>query len=134
MEITTTQELTNVINNKINDAIKSLTLIIMEQLKNFIEIDFYEKYEPRIYQRTFQFLNSVTSKVVNNESMVYLDMSASYFEISAEEQANLAAQGFHGNENIFRDGYFWEDFIDWCESNIIQLLKIELRKQGLNIS
>ena len=56
-----------------------------------------------------------------------------YKEASGSDIANLASFGFHGNINIFKPGYFWTDFIQWCNEQVPIILKKELKKQGLNI-
>jgi hypothetical protein len=49
-----------------------------------------------------------------------------------ETQLFMADAGFHGNAYIWREGFFWKDFIAYCDENAIKILKEELKKQGLS--
>lgn len=61
----------------------------------------------------------------------YLDGTAGHW--TGEDQVYMADAGYHGNFNIYRDGHFWKDFEKYANENAIDILKNELRKQGLNI-
>jgi len=120
---------------KCDIAVKIVSLIIVDKLKDFIQEDFYDLYYPRIYRRTYQLLESPTYKIIGNaKSEIFINTDAmEYFDITGEEVAKLSMGGFHGSEAIFRPGLYWEDFSNWCNENVIILLRSELIKQGLNI-
>lgn len=61
----------------------------------------------------------------------YLDGTAGHW--TGEDQVYMADAGYHGNVNIYRDGHFWKDFEQYCKDNALNILKQELKKQGLNI-
>ena len=61
----------------------------------------------------------------------YLDGIAGHW--TGEDQVYMADAGYHGNFNIYRDGHFWKDFEKYAKENAIDILKNELRKQGLNV-
>lgn len=128
-------ELQNAMEQCIDVALQNVAQKVKDKLKEFIEADFYRTYEPHIYKRTYQFLNSTeTVKINPTTHKIFIDMSKmNYFDISPEEMVGLSSQGYHGNTSIFREGYFWKDFISWCEVNIPVLMKTELRRQGLNV-
>lgn len=118
-----------------NVAVKNVSDVMVSKLKDFIQDDFYDLYYPRIYRRTYSLLRSPTANLIGNaEAEIFINTDAmEYFDITGEEVAKLAMQGFHGSEDIFRPGYYWEDFASWCKQNVIILLKQELIRQGLNI-
>jgi len=69
-----------------------------------------------------------------NMAKIFLDTDTmSYRDISGEDVANMASLGFHGNIDIFRQGFYWTDFITWANNNVPSLLKKELIKQGLTV-
>ena len=45
----------------------------------------------------------------------------------------FAQEGYHGSTDIQTEGRFWESFIRYCEKNAKNILKEELRKQGLSV-
>lgn len=116
-------------------AVKVVTLTLVEKLKEYIQEDFYDLYYSRIYRRTYQFLQSPAYNIIGNaKAEIFIDTDAmDYFDITGDEVAKLAMGGFHGSEDIFRPGYYWKDFMTYCNDNVLILLRSELIKQGLNI-
>lgn len=117
-------------------ALKNTATILKDKLREFIDSDFYLLYEPKVYQRTDQFKNSpeidmvsdlIADIFVNTDSMDYKDATGDYV-------AMLATKGYHGSTAIFREGYFWEDFIEFAEKNTLDIYKSELQKQGLDVT
>lgn len=108
---------------------------MVKQLRSYLTEDFYNMYDPIEYRRTNQLKDAPTYEMLSeNIAKVFIDTdSMKYREASGTEVANLAALGFHGNTNIFRPGFFWEDFVKWADDNVSSMLKKELKKQGLNI-
>jgi hypothetical protein len=73
-----------------------------------------------------QLLSSTTAEIyMDADSMHYND----YWD--GETQLYMADAGFHGNANIFREGYFWKDFVEYCNKNAISILRNELDKVGI---
>lgn len=128
-------DLQNAMQQSIDIALKNVASAVKYKLKDYILEDFYTLYSPHVYQRTYQFLSSADAISINPTTYkVFINMdNMHYKEAYPEEVVSLASEGYHGNTSIFREGYFWEDFIDWCEVNIPILMKSELRKQGLNV-
>lgn len=116
-------------------AVKNVTIILVEKLKECVQEDFYGLYYPHLYRRTYQFLKSPAYNLIGNaKAEIFIDTDAmEYFDITGEEVAKLAMEGFHGSEDIFRPGYYWKDFENWCNDSVLILLRNELIKQGLNI-
>ena len=117
-------------------ALKNTATTLKDKLIEFIDADFYLLYKPKIYQRTDQFKNSpeidmvsdlIADIFINTKSMDYKDATGDYV-------AQLATKGYHGSTAIFREGYFWQDFIEYAEKNTLQIYKSELQKQGLDVT
>ena len=117
-------------------ALKNTATVLKDKLIEFIDADFYLLYKPKVYHRTDQFKNSpeidmvsdlIADIFVNTKSMDYKDATGDYV-------AQLATKGYHGSTAIFREGYFWQDFIEYAEKNTLQIYKSELQKQGLDVT
>lgn len=136
-------------NKKISIAVENASNKLLEKLQEYIKEDYYNLYAPKYYKpRTMKFFESAVAKMINNSTATigidesymsyqyparynYLDGSSGHW--TGEDQVYMADAGFHGNVNIYRDGHFWKDFEHFCEENAINILKEELRKQGLNV-
>lgn len=122
------------VNLVLQEAVDYATNTIMEELQNYIREDFYEQYKPKVYKRTYKFLNSVATNLLNNRtSEIYLDLDYDYEDISALEQAKNASEGIHGRPSITKDGRFWDDFLEWFNKSYESILKYELRIRGFEI-
>lgn len=132
----TTKELDKYIKNCMSIALRNTADILTDKLIEFIDIDFYQKYDPVQYSRTDQLKDSPKFKMLSNSIVeIFIDTdSMNYKSATGDYVAMLASRGFHGNEYIFREGYFWEDFLKYCFANTIHIYKSELRKLGLKVS
>ena len=117
-------------------ALENTATTLKDKLIELIDSDFYLLYKPKVYERTDQFKNSpeidmvsdlIADIFVNTKSMDYKDATGDYV-------AQLATKGYHGSTAIFREGYFWQDFIEYAEKNTLQIYKSELQKQGLDVT
>lgn len=134
MLIKNKSQLQNVLNQRINIAVKQTMEYFEMRLSDFLDRGYYQMYDPVQYERTDQLLKSVTANLINgNTAEIYLDLNYNYKYVSAEYVANLAAQGYHGNKSIQTDGRFWESFKEIYYEQLIPKLKENLRNQGLNI-
>lgn len=134
MLIKNKSQLQNVLNQRINIAVKQTMEYFEMRLSDFLDRGYYQMYDPVQYKRTDQLLKSVTANLINgNTAEIYLDLNYNYEYVSAEYVANLAAQGYHGNKSIQTDGRFWESFEEIYYEQLIPKLKENLRNQGLNI-
>ena len=87
------------------------------------------------YKRTNQLRDDAPSYEMLSKNMakIFIDGSKlKYRDATGYEVASMASLGFHGNINIFRPGFYWTDFVNWADKNVPNLLKEELKKQGLN--
>lgn len=128
-------DLENYIESACEKAIENVAKIVTDKLEFFVDYDFYRMYKPEFYDRTYRFLKSRKYEMLSpNQAKVFIDEDIlKYVGISADRMLQLAEHGYHGSENIFREGYFWEDFLEWCDENVEKLLVIELKKQGITI-
>ena len=131
-----TRDLERYIKKCMETALKNTANELTDKLIEFIDIDFYQKYDPIKYSRTDQLRDSPKFQMLSNAMVeIFIDTdSMNYKSASGDFVAQLASRGFHGNEYIFREGYFWEDFLEYCYKNTLRIYKNELRKLGLNVS
>lgn len=134
-EYKTYQALITEMNKRASIALKNVAKIMTSKLQEFILEDFYYQYDPTVYERHYKFWNAPTFEMVSDFlAEVFLDTDTmTYKTATGQEVAELASQGYHGNKNIFRAGYFWDDFIEWCDANVPNLLKQELQKVGFTV-
>lgn len=133
--ITSLNFLDDYIQSASNAAIENVAKMVRDKLEEFINEDFYDTYSPLFYSRTYSFLKSPKYNLLGNSlAEVFVDTDVMhYLGISGEDVANLASYGFHGSIDIFRPGFYWSDFIKWCNESIPRLMKVELKKQGINV-
>ena len=119
----------------ITEAVEKAASKMCDRLQYFIGDEYYLKYIPMVYKRSYQFLESATTNLLSPTSaeIGMDDTLMNYDDWDGETQLYMADGGFHGSVDIFREGYFWKDYIKWCNDNAIDILEEELRKQGLNI-
>lgn len=144
----TVVELEKYIQKAVNKAVNNASDRLLGTLQQYIDSDYYDLFEPEYYKRTNAFYNAAVSKVLdNNTAEIGLDdlyMSYQYpanYKLqdgsighwTGKDQAYMADAGFHGNSSIYRDGHFWSDFQEFCENNAINILKEELKKQGIQV-
>lgn len=132
---TTIVELQNYMESSCEKAIQNVAKVVRDKLEQFIRKDFYEMYKPLFYDRTYMFMKSPKYNMLNkNSAEVFIDTDVMhYLGISGEDVAQLASYGFHGIIDIFRPGFYWTDFIEWCDNNVPTLMKEELQKQGIQV-
>lgn len=142
-------DLNKQINAACNKAVENAANKLLEKLQEYIKEDYYNLYAPKYYiPRTMKFYESAVANIIGNSTATigidelymsyqyparykYLDGTSGHW--TGEDQVYMADAGFHGNVNIYRDGHFWKDFIRFCEENALNILKQELKKQGLNV-
>lgn len=138
---TTMVDLEDYIESACEKAVHNVALKMVEKLESYIKEDFYNQYKPKFYIRTYNLLKSPKYNMLDsNSAEVFIAMDAIHYLIDAPQYdydksdiVKLASLGYHGTKDIYREGMFWEDFINWCNKNVSHLLKLELKKQGLKI-
>lgn len=127
-------QLQKMIEPLIQKALQNATDRLLKVLQQYIMEDFYNLFEPEIYQRTMQFFDSAKSQLLSSTSAeIFMDADSMHYNNywDGETQLYMADAGFHGNAYIWREGFFWKDFLAYCDSNAILILREELAKVGI---
>ncbi len=119
-------------------AVENACNRLLGSLQEIIDTEFYDVFEPDYYKRTYQFWRSATTKMLNqNCGQIFMDKDAMNYGNfwTGEKQLHEASIGSHGGwfTDETKEHHFWEAFISFCEEHALDVLKQELRKQGLNI-
>lgn len=140
MKLLTHNNTQYILENYIKKALERTADKLQSELMNTIYMDYYELYSPVAYERTYQFLSSVTrTNIYKIRSKyiirIYIDYSSlDYDFISGYGVVKLASEGFHGNEKIRTSKRFFEEFKkDYPSEKIRNMLLQELKGFGLNI-
>lgn len=131
-------DLNKQINTACNKAVENACNRLLGTLQELIDTEFYDVFEPDYYKRTYQFWQSATTKMLSeNCGQVFMDKRKMNYNTfwTAEKQLYHANIGSHGGwiTEETKEHRFWDAFIEYCEKNCINVLKEELRKQGLHI-
>lgn len=126
------------IDNACNKAVENACNRLLGSLQQIIDTEFYDVFEPDYYNRTYQFWQSATTKMLTQTcGQVFMDKSSMNYNNfwTGERQLHAAAIGSHGGwvTDETKEHRFWEVFIEFCEKNTINILKEELRKHGLHV-
>ena len=117
-------------------AIQNACEILLAELQRLIRSEFYAQYIPKMYNRTYQFLESATKEMVTDLcGRVFMDAGRmNYLEPhwTGEVQLEAANNSVHGGIPV-NGGRYWDSFMEYCNANALNILKQELRKQGLNV-
>lgn len=111
---------------------------LLGSLQQIIDEEFYDVFDPEYYHRTYQFWRSAITKMLTQTcGQVFMDKSAMNYNNfwTGEKQIYAASIGSHGGfvTDETKEHRFWEVFIEFCKLHAIDILKKELRKQGLNV-
>lgn len=137
----TTVEINNYIEGVCEQAIKAVAERMVVELESYIREDFYNQYKPKFYDRTYKLLKSPNYNMIDSKSAkIFIDFSSinyliddPVYDYDKTDIVKLASLGYHGTIDIFRPGMFWEDFIEWCNKNVLYLMKLELNKRGIPV-
>lgn len=120
-------------------AVEETSITVMNKLHDCIDKQYYQDpgFYPNVYKRTFTFFNHVAyDMLTSNKSQIYVDIEGMHYKnnFSPWQVVSWAAESKHGAEYYqTKTDDFWSVFIEWCNDNIMELLKKNLMKQGLNI-
>ncbi len=125
-------------NEKIDIAVQNSCNRLLGALQQLIDSEFYDVYEPELYHRTYQFWESATTKMLKQScGQIFMDKTKMNYNgfWTGEKQLFEANLGSHGGwvTDESKEHRFWDAFIEYCEENALNILKEELRKQGLKI-
>lgn len=122
------------LNQKISVAVENSCKKILDELQTIIVGEFYDQYTPKQYVREYLFLQSATTKMLNQiTGMVFMDEDVMNYpgDWDGERQLAYAAEGYHGRLSIQTDGRFWDTFVEFMKNNALIILKEEMKKQGI---
>lgn len=109
---------------------------LLGTLQQLIMSEYYDKFVPDKYVRTYQFYESAMMKMLSHcTGEIFMnEHSMDYGNFwNGECQLQFASRGYHGSTEYYTEGRFWNSFIDFCNQNALSILKEELHKQGLTI-
>ena len=114
------------------------------QTLNYFLQEYYNSYDPKSYQRQYDFLRSavkVEPKIKGNtvEASVYIDADAmdSYYNATGYQVATWANQGLHGGLNTGSNTpHVWDDTMDETVNNgeLLKLAIEYLKKKGISVT
>lgn len=110
-----------------NKAVENACNRLLGSLQQIIDEEFYDVFDPEYYHRTYQFWRSATTKMLTQTcGQVFMNKYAMNYNSfwTGEKQLHAAAIGSHGGwiTDETKEHRFWEVFIDYCESNCINIL------------
>lgn len=134
----TYNSLVSAMNKNINIAVENACNRLLGFLQEIIDTEFYDVFEPDYYNRTYQFWHSATTKMLTrNCGEIFMNKTEMNYNSfwTGEKQLRHANIGSHGGwiTDTTKKHRFWEVFIDFCQNNAINILKEELKKQGLPV-
>ena len=120
-------------------AVEATAITMMNKLQDCINEQYYKdpEFYPNVYKRTMTFFNHVAyDMLTSNKAQIYVDIEGMHYKnnFSPWQVVSWAAESKHGAD-YYQTGTedFWSVFIEWCNDNLVDLLKSNLRKQGINI-
>ena len=135
---TTTLALQTYLESACSKAVENACGRLLAVLQEKIDSEFYDKFDPNFYFRSYQFWESATTKMLEKTlGVIFMDESAMNYSSywSGEKQLVAANQGIHGGwyTTTSLTGHYWDSFVEYCEENAMTILKVELIKQGIPV-
>lgn len=127
------------IDSACEQAIENSAITVMYKLQDYIDKQYYKdpRFYPNVYERTNEFFNHVVYDMLSsNKAQIYVDIEGMHYknDFSPWQVVKWASESKHGADYYKTDTEnFWNAFIEWCNNNLIELLKMNLRKQGIQI-
>lgn len=132
-------DLSKVLESRIKKALEMTALEAQKSLYQCIDEQYYKDpgFYPNVYKRTEEFLKHAAYQMVSsNIAEIYIDIEGMHYKtnFSPWQVVKWASESKHGAEYYQTENTdFWTKFIDWCNDNLINILKNNLIKQGLKI-
>ncbi len=138
MKLKTYKELFSFIQQKIDIAIENTCYRLLNSFKEIIASEFYIIFDSNYYSITLEFCQSEVIKIVNkNCRQLLINMPEINYEEFYSEKIPLWTTSFdsHNNNTTSKnlEYRFQERFKEFCNCNVLTILKEELKKQGINI-
>ncbi len=136
-------DLTKVIESRIQQALKMTQQEIFEVVQQHIT-DYYHEYSPRMYQRTWEFLNSlIKTEIVKSSNGISCSVEIDKDYLSYRYQGGATGLDVvtyanqHSHGGVYDDdfGQFWDDAMAelGLEPGIKYLMKSNLKKCGVPV-
>lgn len=136
-------DLTKIIESRIQQALKMTQQEIFEVVQHHIT-DYYHEYSPRMYQRTWEFLNSlIKTEIVKSSNGVSCSVEIDKDYLSYRYQGGATGLNVvtyanqHSHGGVYDDdfGQFWDDAMAelGLEPGIKYLMKSNLKKCGVPV-
>lgn len=136
-------DLTKILESRIHQALKMTQQEIFEVIQQHIT-DYYHEFTPRMYQRTWEFLDSlIKTNIVKTNGTISctVEIDRNYLSYrynggaTGLEVATYANQHSHGGVYDDDFGQFWDDAMAelGLEPGIKYLMKKNLRKCGVPV-
>ena len=129
--------LVSAMNKNINIAVEKTAQEVKEMLHTCIKEQYYEDpgFYPHVYQRTETFLSSVAYQMLSsNSAEIYVDGDGMHYKngFDSWQVVSWASESKHGAD-YYQTGTedFRTRFIDWCNENLLDILKKNLRLYGI---
>lgn len=132
-------ELKNYLQVLCDQAVKDTAEEAKKQLTNCINIQYYKdpEFYPNVYKRTNTFLTSAACQLISGGTAeIFIDAEGMHYKngFNSWKIINWASESKHGAD-LYQTTTpnFWSTYIEWCNDNLIDLLKKNLRKVGLSV-
>jgi hypothetical protein len=136
---TSTVQIQQYVNTVIQKAIMTASVRITKELRNIIDEQYYQdpEFYPNVYRRVNMFLDSASYELIGSnmaEIGINTDEMHYYNGFDPDTVVEYAANSQHGSPLYQTDTVdFWSTFEQWCEENVIKILRQELQNQGLKL-
>lgn len=138
---TTMVEMENFIESACARAVEITCNRLLSKLQDLIMSEYYDAYDNRTYDRTYQFYRSAMTKMLTTTmGMIFMDANAMDYPFSGRgwswdgatqlEQANKGIHGGWATEDS-KQHHYWDAFEEYCDKNAVSILRNELEKVGI---
>ena len=129
-------DLQSYVQSACEDAVCETAEAAMAKLRECIEGQYYDdpEFYPEFYRRTEKFLDSAAWQLLSPTSAeVGIDTDSMQYrnDFSAKQIVEWASESRHGKYIQTGTEDFWSVFINWCDENLIRLLRQNLQKHGI---
>lgn len=121
-------------------AVQETSMKAQKELARCIQEQYYDdpEFYPNVYQRTEEFLRSATYQMLSKTSAeVYIDIQGMHYRngFNPWQVVLWGTESKHGSDYYQTSTQdFWTTFVEWANVNLINILKQNLRKNGINLS
>lgn len=120
-------------------AVQETATEAKDMLYKCVDEQYYKdpEFYPNVYQRTEEFLSHVACQMLSsNSAEIYIDIEGMHYKNGFDpwQVVSWASESKHGADYYQTSTEdFWTTFIDWCNDNLVKILKKNLTKYGLKV-